>query len=328
MKWFIHLLRRPAAIGVLLAATILSSDRASANDYPMKPVFLVVPFAPGGATDILARYVAEKLGSAIGQRVIVDNRGGGGALIGTDYVARAPKDGYTLLLHTPTLAILGATKKGGLDVKKDLVPVSLLASGPFVLVVNNSLPVKNAVELIAHAKKNPGKLNFGSPGPGTSIHLAGELFKAMAGLDVVHVPYKGNAPALLGLMSNDIQFMFDTLATAKPLADDSKVRLIGVGAKQRSIYLPEAPTIDETGLPGFDAGVWMGVLAPAGTPRDIVSKLSVTLKGILVNEDVKKQLANQGLEPKGLSADEFGTMLNSEIDRYADLIQRQNLQIE
>lgn len=316
---------------LLFAAMVLfgSGAAALANNYPEKPIFLIVPFAAGGATDILARTVAERLGNVIGQRVLVDNRPGGGGLVGADFVARAPKDGYTLLLHTTTLAILGATKKGaGFDVKRDLAPVSLLASGPFVLASNTSLPAANAAELIAYAKANKGKLNFGSPGAGTSVHLAGELFKAMAGIDSLHVPYRGNSPALVALMTNDIQYMFDTLATAKPLADDNKIRILAVSTKERSAFLPAVPTISESGLPRYESGVWMGILAPSGTNPEIISKLSLALRGILMAGEVKKQLDAQGLEPKPLSPEEFGVRLTEDIDQFATLIREQKLEIE
>lgn len=302
---------------------------ASASSYPTRPIFLVVPFAAGGATDVLARYVAEKLGGALGQPVLVDNRPGGGGIIATDYVIRAPKDGYTLLFQTPALAILAATKKGqNLDIKKQLAAVSLVAAGPFVLVTNNASSAKSAADLIKLAKSNPSKINFGSPGPGTSVHFAGELFKAKAGINVVHVPYKGNAPALVGLMSNDIQFMFDTFATSQPLAEDKKLRILAVSTKERYSGAPNVPTLNESALPGYDSGVWMGVLAPKGTPVEVLDKVSVAIKKLLQNEDIKKQLAVQGLEPRGLSPDEFGKMLLNEIDRFETLIRDQKLEIE
>lgn len=312
-----------------LVVVTANMAEASANTYPTRPIFLVVPFAPGGATDVLARYVAEKLGAALGQPVLVDNRPGGGGVTATDYVIRAPKDGYTLLFQTPALAVLAATKKGqNLDIKGQLAAVSLVAAGPFVLVTNNASPAKSAADLIKLAKSNPSKMNFGSPGPGTSVHLAGELFKAMAGIDVVHVPYRGNAPALVGLMSNDIQFMFDTFATSQPLAEDKKLRILAVSTKERYSGAPDVPTLNESGLPGYDSGVWMGVLAPKGTPAEILDKVSVAIKKLLWNEDIKKQLAVQGLEPRGLSPDEFGKMLLNEIDRFETLIRDQKLAIE
>lgn len=316
----------------LLSAIVVCAGIASdavAGSYPEKPIFLVVPYAAGGATDILARTVADRLGQLVGQRVLVDNRPGGGGLVGAEAVARAPKDGYTLLLHTTTLAILGATKKSAaLDVIRDLAPVSLLGSGPFVLVTNRSLPLASTAELIEYAKKNKGKLNFGTPGAGTSVHLAAELFKAMANIDVLHVPYRGNSPALVALMANDVQYMFDTLATAKPLADDNKIRMIAVSTKNRSPFAPLVPTINESGLPGYESGVWMGIFAPSGTPPEIISRLSAGLKDVLAADDVKKQIGAQGLEAKNLEPRAFADMLKADIDRFANLIREQKLEIE
>lgn len=314
---------------VALLAMTASVVEASSTNYPTRPIFLVVPFAPGGATDVLARYVAEKLGAALGQPVLVDNRPGGGGITATDYVIRAPKDGYTLLFQTPALAVLAATKRGqSLDIKGQLAAVSLVAAGPFVLVTNNTSSAQSAAELVKLAKSNPSKMNFGSPGPGTSVHLAGELFKAMAGIDVVHVPYKGNAPALVGLMSNDIQFMFDTFATSQPLAEDKKLRILAVSTKERYSGAPEVPTLNESALPGYESAVWMGVLAPKGTPTEIVEKISNAIKKLVQGDDIKKQLAVQGLEPKGLGPEEFGKMLLDETSRFENLIRDQKIQIE
>jgi tripartite-type tricarboxylate transporter receptor subunit TctC len=314
---------------VALLTVTATATGAWSNTYPTRPIFLIVPFAPGGATDVLARYIAEKLGSSLGQPVLVDNRPGGGGITATDYVIRAPKDGYTLLFQTPALAVLAATKKGqSLDIKGRLAPVSLVAAGPFVLVTNNTSPAHSAADLIKLVKSNPAKMNFGSPGSGTSVHLAGELFKAMAGLDVVHVPYRGNAPALIGLMSNDIQFMFDTLATSLPLAEDNKLRILAVSTKERYSGAPDTPSLNESALPGYDSGVWMGVLAPKGTPTEIADKVSDAIKKLLQSDDIKKQLAVQGLEPKGLSPAEFGKMLLDETSRLENLIRDQKIEIE
>jgi tripartite-type tricarboxylate transporter receptor subunit TctC len=305
------------------------SSAAANTTYPSQPISLVVPFAAGGGTDVLARFVAEKLGTALRQTVIVDNRTGGGGVIATDYVMRAPKDGYTLLFQSPALAVLAASKRGqGMDIKKRLAPVSLVASGPFALVVNKSLEVNSVSELINLARSKPGKLNFGSPGPGTSVHLAGELFKSMARIDVVHVPYRGNAPALVGLMTNDIQFMFDVIGSSKPLAEDNKLKLLAVSTTKRFSGVPDTPTINESGLSGYESSVWMGVLAPQGTPSEVIGKLSSAINEILKADDIKKQLAVQGYEPAGLSPQEFGTMLSRDIDQYNALIRDNNLDIE
>ncbi len=301
----------------------------SAAVYPNRSIKMVVPFAAGGGTDIAARLVAGKLGETLGQSVVVENRLGGGGSLATEFVVRAPADGYTLLFHSGALAIDTSLKKDlSYNVRKDLTPISLIVTGPFLLVANLALPQKNVAELIAYAKANPKKLNFGSPGIGSSIHLAGELFKAMAGIDIVHVPYKGASPALTGIMANDIQIMFDLISTSKPLADAGKVKILGVSKLERKADLPSIPTISESGLAGYESAVWLGLLAPAGTDKAIIQKIAEAVKKLMALASVQAQFQLQGLDIVGSSPAEFEKWLSLDIDRYAKVIRDANIKLD
>lgn len=310
-------------------APMAAYAQTAAMDYPNRPVKIIVPFAAGGGTDLVARLLSVKLSDRLGQRVIVDNKPGGGGSLATESVVRSSSDGYTLLFHTGTLAIDPSFKKNlPYDVRKDLIPISLVVSGPFFLVASPALPAKTVGELIAYAKANPKKLNFGSPGIGSSVHLAGELFKSMADIDIVHVPYKGASPALAGLMANDIQIMFDLISTSKPLADTGKIKLLGVAKTSRSADMPNLPTIAESGLPGYESSVWMGLLAPAGTPREVIQKIAGAVKVIMESADVKAQMRIQGLDAVGSSPEEFSKWLSTDIDRYAKVIRDAKIEAE
>lgn len=322
MKTRAHQIARGVATALSLClASLGASAQGAVADYPNKPVRVIVPYAAGGGTDIVARLLAAKLSDRLSQRIVVDNRPGGGGSLGTEVAVRSPADGYTLLFHTGTLAIDPSFKKNlSYDVRKDLLPISLAVSGPFFLVGSPALQAKTTAELIAYARANPKKINFGSPGIGSSVHLAGELFKSMAGIEIVHVPYRGASLALAGLMANDIQIMFDLISTSKPLADSGKVKLIGVGKAGRSADVPNLPSIAESGVPGYESAVWMGMLAPAGTPREIVDKMSIAMKAVLDAPDVKTTLRGQGLDTVGSTPDEFSKFLARDIERYAKVI--------
>lgn len=310
-------------------APMAAYAQTAAMDYPNRPVKIIVPFAAGGGTDLVARLLSVKLSDRLGQRVIVDNKPGGGGSLATEAAVRSSSDGYTLLFHTGTLAIDPSFKKNlPYDVRKDLIPISLVVSGPFFLVASPALPAKTVGELIAYAKANPKKLNFGSPGIGSSVHLAGELFKSMADIDIVHVPYKGASPALAGLMANDIQIMFDLISTSKPLADTGKIKMLGVAKTSRSADMPNLPTIAESGLPGYESSVWMGLLAPAGTPREVIQKIAGAVKVIMESADVKAQMRIQGLDAVGSSPEEFSKWLSTDIDRYAKVIRDAKIEAE
>ena len=315
-----------AALSAVLSA---GSAWAQADDYPSRPVRVIVPFATGGSTDLLGRLTANKLSERLNQRFIVENRTGAGGRLGTEATVRSDPDGYTLLFHTGALAVEPSVKKKTpYDVRKDLIPISLALSGPFYLVVNPAVPARNITELVAYAKANPGKLNFGSPGIGSSIHLASEMFKSAAGIDIVHVPYKGNSPALAGLIAGDIQFMLDLLPTSKPMIDAGKVRVLGVSTMRRSSDMPDLPTAHESGVRDYESAVWMGLLAPAGTPPAIINKIAGAMQAILKAPDVQAQLRSQGFDAIGSTPAEFSRFLNEEIDRYAKVIREARLDID
>ncbi len=281
------LLRAMASIALAAFATLAPAQ----TPYPSKPIRIVVPFPAGGTTDILARAVAQRLTETLGQSVVVDNRPGAGGNIGAELVAKAAPDGYTLLMGTVGTHAINASlyAKMPYDHVRDFAPIILVAGVPNVLVVNPALPVNSVQELIAYGKANPGKLNFASSGNGTSIHLSGELFKTMTGVQMAHVPYKGSSPALVDLMGGQVQLMFDNLPSALPQIKAGKLKALAVTSAQRSTALPDVPTVIESGLPGFEASSWFGLLAPAGTPKDIIAKL---------NGEVAKWLASPGRQGK------------------------------
>jgi tripartite-type tricarboxylate transporter receptor subunit TctC len=320
---------------VLLTAVITAiaapfTFAQGAANYPTKPVRLVVPFPAGGTTDILARAVAQKLSEAWGQQVIVDNRPGAGGNIGSDLVAKSKPDGYTLLMGTVGTHAINPSlyKNMPYDHVKDFVPVILVAGVPNVLVVNPSLPVHSVPELIAYAKANPGKLNFASSGNGTSIHLSGELFKAMTGVEMTHVPYKGSAPALTDLIGGQVQLMFDNLPSSLPFIKAGKLRALAVTSGARAAALPDLPTLAESGLPGFEASSWFGVLAPAGTPRDIVAKLNGAIAGWLASPEAKEKLLAQGAIAAGGAPEDFARHIGAETSKWAKVVKASGAHID
>jgi tripartite-type tricarboxylate transporter receptor subunit TctC len=320
---------------VLLTAVITAiaapfTFAQGAANYPTKPVRLVVPFPAGGTTDILARAVAQTLSEAWGQQVIVDNRPGAGGNIGSDLVAKSKPDGYTLLMGTVGTHAINPSlyKNMPYDHVKDFAPVILVAGVPNVLVVNLSLPVHSVPELIAYAKANPGKLNFASSGNGTSIHLSGELFKAMTGVEMTHVPYKGSAPALTDLIGGQVQLMFDNLPSSLPFIKAGKLRALAVTSGARAAALPDLPTLAESGLPGFEASSWFGVLAPAGTPRDIVAKLNGAIAGWLASPEAKEKLLAQGAIAAGGAPDDFARHIGAETSKWAKVVKASGAHID
>ena len=303
---------------------------AFAADYPTKPIRIVVPFPPGGTTDILARAVAQKLSETWNQQVIVDNRPGAGGNIGADLVAKAAPDGYTLVMGTVGTHAINPNlyRKMPYDHVKDFAPVILVAGVPNVLVVNPSLPVHSVHELIDYAKANPGKLNFASSGNGTSIHLSGELFKTMAGVQMTHVPYKGSAPALADLMGGQVQLMFDNLPSSLGLIKGGKLRAVAVTSTTRAAALPDVPTIAESGLPGFEASSWFGLLAPAGTPHDVVGKLNGVVAAWLATPEAKDKLLAQGAIAAGGSPEAFAKHIESETSKWAKVVKASGAHID
>ncbi len=314
-------------LGMLLA---LSAALASAQSYPTKPIRIVVPFPPGGATDILARDVAQKLTEAWGQQVIVDNRPGAGGNIGSELVAKSAPDGYTLEMGTVGTHAINASlyAKMPYDHVKDFVPVILVAGVPNVLVVNPAVPVNSVAELIAYAKANPGKLNFASSGSGTSIHLSGELFKVMAGVQMTHIPYKGSAPALQDLLGGQVQLMFDNLPPSLPQIKAGKLRALAVTTATRAPALPDVPTIAEAGLPGFESSSWFGLLAPAGTPPAIVVKLNAEVAKWLATPDAKERLAKQGANAVGGSPEDFEKHIAAETVKWAKVVKDSGARVD
>ncbi|MCU4121945.1 tripartite tricarboxylate transporter substrate binding protein [Variovorax sp. N23] len=310
-----------AGAALCLAIPAFAQAQAPAPTYPTKPVKLVVPYPPGGPTDIVARLVAQKLSDAMGQQFIVDNRPGAGGNTGAELVARSPADGYTLVVATTAHAINPSLFKNlGYSLSKDFAPVSLLTSGPLVIVANPSLPAKNVAELIALAKAKPGELNFASSGNGQSTHLSAELFAAMAGVKMNHIPYKGSAPALTDTMGGQTQLMFDTMLSAMPHVKGGKLKALAVTSAARSPVAPDVPTVAESGLPGYEAIAWNGLLAPAGTPPEVLARLSAELKKVLAAPDVKDKFEAQGFAAAWSSPDDFGRFMTAEVDKWAKVV--------
>ena len=312
----------------LLAVVLLGlAGPALAQDYPSRPVRWVSPWPPGGANDIFSRALAQKLQDAFGQPVVVDNRPGAAGAIGTEHVAKSPADGYVLTLgSSPTHAIAPSLNPAlPYDPLRDFTAVTLVAVVPNVLVVNPALPAKSVRELVALAKAKPGSLNFGSAGNGTSQHLSAELFKVMAGVDMVHVPYKGTAPALADLLAGQVQLAFDNVPALLPHIQSGKLRALAVTPAARSQALPDLPTVAEAGLPGYDASVWFGVFVPAGTPRPVVNRLHGEIAKALAAPDLKARMASMGAEVSGLGPDEFRDFWRREIPKWADVVKAANI---
>lgn len=307
--------------GVALAAAALCGP-AQAQGYPSKPVNIVVPFAPGGATDIMTRLLAERLSKRLGQPVIVENKPGAGTMIASEYVAKAPADGHTVLMAASSLGIAPSLySKVNYDPVKSFAPISLVASVVHVLEVHPSVPAKSVGELITWLKANPGKANYGSVGAGTSTHLESELFNTMAGVKMVHVPYKGSAPALTDLVGGSLQVMFDAWASSGPFVKDGKTRLLAVTTAQRSRILPDVPTVAESGLPGYEAMPWLGLLAPAGTPDAVVRKFHDELIEVLKEQPVQEKFHSLGLDIIGNTPQEFAEFIKKDITKWAKVIQ-------
>jgi len=308
-----------ALLGGMLA---LSAGAAASQTFPSKPIRMVVTFPTGGAPDILARTISDKLNPAWGQTMVVDNKPGAGGNIGAEFVARAAPDGHTLVMGTVgTHSINGSLyAKMPYDMVKDFAPVTLVASTPNMLVVNNDVPAKNLQELIALAKSKPGELTFGSPGIGTSVHVSGELFNTMAGIKTTHVPYKGRQMAIPDLLGGSITMMFDNMPSALPVVKDGKLRAIGVTSAKRSPSAPDVPTIAEQGLPGFEATSWFAVFAPAGTPRPVADKLHAEIVRIFNLPDVQQRLRTLGLDPILGGPDDLAAYQRGEIVKWAKVV--------
>jgi tripartite-type tricarboxylate transporter receptor subunit TctC len=308
---------------------IVPGQDATAQNYPTRPIRLIVPFPPGGGTDITARAVAQKLGESWGQTVVVDNRGGANGTIGVDIAAKSAPDGYTLTMISSSHAVnTGLHAKQPYDLLKDLTPITQATSQPYVLVINPSVPAKSVKELIAVARAKPGALNYGSSGPGGISHLAGALLGSLTGTTLVHVPYKGGSPAMIDVISGQIQMLFGTLLLNGPHIKAGRLRVLAVTTPQRWPGTPELPTMQEAGVPGFVITQWYGMLAPAKTPQPIVSKLNQEIARLLHQPDVKEKLAADGADAVGNTPEQFGAHIKSEVIKYAKLVKQIGLKAE
>jgi tripartite-type tricarboxylate transporter receptor subunit TctC len=307
--------------GLLLGASLPAQAQAPAAAYPVKPVKVIVPYPPGGPTDIVARVVFQQVSDSTGQQFVVENRAGAGGNIGAEAVARAPADGYTLLVATTAHAInMSLFKNLNYDVLKDFAPVTLLTQGPLVLVATPAFPAANVRELIALAKAKPNTLNFASSGNGQSTHLSGELFNTMAGIKLAHVPYKGSAPALTDVIGGQVPLMFDTMLSAMPFVKTGKLKALAVTSAQRSPAAPELPTVAESGLPGYEVVAWNGLLAPAGTPKAVIDRLSEELAKAMAVAQVREKFSVQGFTASWDTPEQFGGFLRSEVAKWTKTV--------
>jgi tripartite-type tricarboxylate transporter receptor subunit TctC len=328
--------RRASCVHVIAAAAMLWScgafgqgpSPASAQAYPARPLRIVVPFAPGGPNDILARLIGQKITESWGQQVIVDNRPGGATVIGTEIAAKSPPDGYTLLIVSPTTATNPSLMaKLPYDTLRDLAPVILLATSPNVLVVHPSLPAKSVRDLLAIAKRRPGEVTFASGGPGTSTHLAGEILALRGGVKMLHVPYKGAAPATIGLLSGEVSFQFGSILPLTPHIKAGRLRALAVSSPTRAPALPDVPPVAET-LPGFDASPFHGIVVPSGTPREIILKLNHEIGRIMNLPETRQRLAVEGTEVRTGTPEEFDAYFRAEVDKWAKVIKEIGLRVQ
>jgi tripartite-type tricarboxylate transporter receptor subunit TctC len=311
----------PVAVLFVSTAAAAQSSAKEAAAYPSRPIRFVVPFLAGGPSDVMARTLGQKMNQAWGQTVVVDNRAGAAGIIGADLVAKSAPDGYTLLMAQVGDTIsMSLYSKLPYNLERDFAPISLVGQTPFILVTHPALAAKNVQELVALAKAKPGALSFGSGGTGVASHLAGELFKSTAGIDVVHVPYKGQAPATADLLGGQISFMFNNPITSLPHIKAGKMRALAVSTGKRFSGLPDVPTVAESGFAGFDVGFWLGTLAPAGTPRAIIDKLNTEMVKILRMPDVVERLAAMGVEVIGNTPDEFARIIKADVVKWGKVV--------
>jgi tripartite-type tricarboxylate transporter receptor subunit TctC len=319
--------RTLVSFGLSLVATTAFSQAVAT--YPSRPIKIVVPFAPGGTTDMLARLIGQRLTQSWGQPVVIENKPGAGATLGADVVAKSAGDGYTLLMgaahHTIAQKVYS---KVPYQFDRDFAPITIVAMVPNMVVVNADVPARNIAEFVALAKSQPGKLNYGSAGAGTAHHLIGEMFNLKAGVKLVHVPYKGSAPAVADLLSGQVQLMFDTVTSGLPQVKAGKLRALAVTTAKRSSAMPDVPTLSETVLPGFDVGTWFGLLAPASTPPAIVSKLNAEIVRIIQQPDVRKQMLDAGSEPIGNTSEQMAAQIRTELDTFETVVKQIKLVVD
>jgi tripartite-type tricarboxylate transporter receptor subunit TctC len=315
MKW-------TAAIATALAtAATLAATTAFAQAWPAKPVRIVVPFAAGGPADIYARAIGERLQASFGQAFVVENKPGGGSIVGTDFVAKSAPDGYTLLLMSNTHTVNESLiPERPFVLLRDFVPVAPLNSSELLMVVHPSVPANSLKDFLALAKAQPGRLSYASSGPGTPYHMAGELFKAMAGVDIVHVPYKGSSGARTDILGGQVQMMFDAITTMAPHVRSGKLKALGSTGRARSAVLPEVPTVSEAGVAGYEAVIWLGVLAPAGTPRPVVERLNAEITRIANSPEMREAWGKQGATSLSMTTEEFGRYLREDIEKWSRIV--------
>lgn len=319
------MLRVPAILAGLLSAAL----PAAAQEYPSHPVKIIVPFASGGPADVYARFLGQRLQEAMGQPIVVEDRPGGGSLIGTDVVAKAAPDGYTLLMMSNTHTVNESLiPNKPFQLMRDFVPIAPVNYSDLLLVVHPAVPAKTVKELLDLAKAKPGGLNYASSGPGTPYHMAGELFKAMAGVDIVHVPYKGSSGARTDVIGGQVQMMFDAITTMAPQARAGKVRALATTGKTRSAILPDVPTVSESGVPGYEATIWLGLMAPAGTPKPIVDKLNAAITRIVSQPDVRTAWQQQGAVPMTMTPEEFDRFLRDDIAKWANVVKIAKVKVD
>ena len=314
---------------VALSSSSLMTPAAEAQSYPSRPIRMIIPFPPGGSLDLTMRVLGPKMTEVIGQNVIIDSRPGADGNIGTELVARAPADGYTVLIHAVPLVVNPSLRrKLPFDVRKDFVPVSLLTASPLVLVVNPSVPAKSIKELVAIAKRSPGKLTYASAGNGSNLHMAAELFNIVAGTKMLHVIYKGGGPALVAVLSGETDLSYLNIAAIMAYAKSGRLRAIGITSAKRSPLMPDVPTIAESGAPGYEFTAWAAALVPAGTPRNVVDKLYEGFSKALDTPDARKRFAEQGAEIVASSPDAFGKFFRAELDKWARVVRETGIKAD
>lgn len=318
-----------ALLGVGFLGACSSASIQAQGAYPSRPISMIVPFPAGGPTDLVARVIAQEMSKALGQPVVVDNKGGANGNLGAVAAAKAPADGYTLLYNTSSITLSPALYKSlSYDVKRDFAPVALTAVVPLALVVAPNVPASNVREFVAWAKANPGKLSYGSAGNGNVTHLGAFQFVQAHGLDAVHIPYKGSAPADIDLAGGQIQFMTDTVNSVMAFVRDKRMKMLAVTTARRMSLFPDVPTLAETGMPGFEVGAWQGLMAPANTPRPVIQRLNAEVMKALQSAEVRQKLALQGVEPLGSTPDEYDAYINSEIARWGRVVKQAGITLE
>jgi len=315
--------------GVFALLLALASAASLAQSYPARAVKMIVPYGVGGPADIYGRFLAAKLQEVLGHPFVVEDRPGGGSIVGSDAVAKSPADGYTLLVMSNTHTVNETLiPKKPFDLMRDFAPITGINSSDLLMVIHPSVPANNLKEFIAYAKSKPGALNYASSGPGTPYHMAGELFKSIAGVDIVHVPHKGSDQARTAILGGQVQMMFDAITTMAGQARAGKVKALGTTGRSRSSVMPEVPTIAEAGVPGYEATIWLGLMAPAGTPRPVLEKLNAEVNKIINAPDVKEAWAKQGAAPMGMPVDEFGKFLHEDIAKWAKLVKSTSMKVD